>query len=54
MKIIIDNNSSKLAAVSNQVYSQLKFSLSLGDNLKLTWHWHPIASHSLSFIRILA
>lgn len=27
MKIIIGNNSSKLAAVSNQVYSQLKFSL---------------------------
>lgn len=47
MKIIIGNNSSKLAAVSNQVYSQLK--LSLDDNLKLTWHWHPIKNHS--FIR---
>lgn len=32
MKIIIGNNSSKLAAVSNQVYSQLK--LSLDDNLE--------------------
>lgn len=45
---IIGNNSSKLAAVSNQVYSQLKFSHQM-TILKLTWHWHPIKNHS--FIR---
>lgn len=46
MKIIIGNNSSKLAAVSNQVYSQLKFSHQM-TILKLTWHWHPIKNHTL-------
>lgn len=36
MIIIIGNSSSKPAAVSNQIFSHLKFSLD--DNL--TWHWH--------------